>query len=242
MCIISERKRFYKQVYVYQKTETDIGSLYGVRLDHRDLKTPLKNLFLVPSEKLAIAVAQEWEDQEEYIETHYMHLTHLCNTAIDKPVFKTASDQITSILPFLDTDVLRCVSLDSEDLAHQQQQEWEPQITWFNSRFGTTVSTSADLLPQPISEADCSKVIVYLEQLNDWSLTSFAYGVESSKSLILTTAMFEDHITSSKAAELSLLETLFQARRWGKVEWSHDMDFKDLCCKLSAAKLLKLLT
>jgi hypothetical protein len=65
-------KRFYGLV------NRKWGSLYGVRLDHRDLKTPLKNLFLVPSEKLAIAVAQEWEDQEEYIETHYMHLVCVC--------------------------------------------------------------------------------------------------------------------------------------------------------------------
>ena len=50
-------------------------------LDHRKLKTPLRNLFLVPSKPLAAAVAQEWQDQQEFIQPTFMHL--VCAAHID---------------------------------------------------------------------------------------------------------------------------------------------------------------
>ena len=45
-----------------------------MNLDKRKLKTPLGKLFQVPSEALALAVAQEWNSQKEFIKRHNMHL------------------------------------------------------------------------------------------------------------------------------------------------------------------------
>ena len=56
------------------------GGVFGVSLDHRKLKTPLRNLFLVPSKPLAAAVAQEWEDQQEFIQPTFMHLVCATHT------------------------------------------------------------------------------------------------------------------------------------------------------------------
>ncbi len=47
---------------------------YGVRLDHRSLRTPLRKVFCVPSQSLAMAVAQEWRTQSSTIEPALMHL------------------------------------------------------------------------------------------------------------------------------------------------------------------------
>jgi len=75
----SERKRFYKNVSVYREDSKG----YGVKLDHRMLRTPLRNQFLVPSECLALAVAQEWEIQDKLVQLPLMHLTALCNSVLD---------------------------------------------------------------------------------------------------------------------------------------------------------------
>lgn len=77
-----ERKRFYKNVSVY-KEERGSREVYGVKLDHRLLRTPLRHVFLVPSEPLALAVAQEWDSQEGLVQLPLMHLTALCNTVLD---------------------------------------------------------------------------------------------------------------------------------------------------------------
>lgn len=45
-----------------------------MQLDHRSLRTPLRQLFLVPSEPLALAVAQEWDSQGQTLQPALMHL------------------------------------------------------------------------------------------------------------------------------------------------------------------------
>lgn len=52
----------------------DIGSGFGVRLDLRSLRTPLRKLFIVPREQLAVSVAQEWAAQNDIIIPSHMHL------------------------------------------------------------------------------------------------------------------------------------------------------------------------
>ena len=47
---------------------------YGVMLDHRHLRTPLRRKFVLPSEPLALAVAQEWNAQGTFVQPQLMHL------------------------------------------------------------------------------------------------------------------------------------------------------------------------
>lgn len=45
-----------------------------MKLDHRNLRTPLRKLFEVPTHPLALAVAQEWEAQGTFVQPALMHL------------------------------------------------------------------------------------------------------------------------------------------------------------------------
>ena len=45
-----------------------------MKLDHRNLRTPLRQPFVVPTYSLALAVAQEWNDQENHVQPSLMHL------------------------------------------------------------------------------------------------------------------------------------------------------------------------
>nr|KAF6398666.1 ATP synthase mitochondrial F1 complex assembly factor 2 [Molossus molossus] len=65
----AERKRFYQNVSI---TQGEGG--FEINLDHRKLKTPQAKLFTVPSEALAIAVATEWDSQQDTIKFYTMHL------------------------------------------------------------------------------------------------------------------------------------------------------------------------
>nr|XP_045232192.1 ATP synthase mitochondrial F1 complex assembly factor 2 isoform X3 [Macaca fascicularis] len=58
----TERKRFYQNVSI---TQGEGG--FEINLDQRKLKTPQAKLFTVPSEALAIAVATEWDSQQDTI-------------------------------------------------------------------------------------------------------------------------------------------------------------------------------
>ena len=50
---------------------------YEINLDKRKLKTPMGNLFRVPTESLAVAVMTEWHAQQDTIKRHSMHMVTL---------------------------------------------------------------------------------------------------------------------------------------------------------------------
>ncbi|KAK3789572.1 hypothetical protein RRG08_016251 [Elysia crispata] len=53
---------------------------YEINLDKRKLRTPHGNVFKVPSEPLALAVATEWNAQEKVVNRPNMHLTERWGT------------------------------------------------------------------------------------------------------------------------------------------------------------------
>ena len=80
--------------------------LYGVKLDHRNLRTPLKKVFLVPSEGLALAVAEEWQGQEKIVRPSLMHLTSLCNTVLDLPDKTPRDEAVKTLMNYTTFDTL----------------------------------------------------------------------------------------------------------------------------------------
>ncbi len=80
---------------------------YGIKLDHRNLRTPLQQLFLVPSEPLALLAAQEWEGQVGVVNPSLMHVTSMCNTLLDKPRLETRDTLTEELGAFLESDTLR---------------------------------------------------------------------------------------------------------------------------------------
>ena len=51
---------------------------YGVLLDHRKLRTPRRELLVLPTEPLALAVAGEWASQASLLQPSIMYLVSLC--------------------------------------------------------------------------------------------------------------------------------------------------------------------
>ena len=98
-----ERKRFYRHVSVYESE----GGLFGVKLDHRHLRTPLRKLFLIPSYPLALASAQEWAGQEGVVTPSLMHITSMCNTVLDNPNHRHRAEAMSMLANYLQSDTVR---------------------------------------------------------------------------------------------------------------------------------------
>ena len=98
------KKRFYRQVSVY-KEESGRG-WYGVQLDHRILRTPLRKPFLVPTEALALAVSEEWQAQKDKVQTSLMHLTALCNTVLDEQDKRPRQQAVEALVGYAASDTL----------------------------------------------------------------------------------------------------------------------------------------
>ncbi|XP_068834492.1 ATP synthase mitochondrial F1 complex assembly factor 2 isoform X2 [Capricornis sumatraensis] len=133
----AERKRFYQNVSISQGE----GG-FEINLDHRKLRTPQGKLFTVPSKALAIAVATEWDSQQDTIKMYTMHLTTLCNTSLDNPTQRDKDQLIRAAVKFLDTDTVCYRVEEPETLVELQRNEWDPVISWAErrSRSGATSS------------------------------------------------------------------------------------------------------
>lgn len=79
---------------------------YGVKLDHKFLRTPLRQPFLVPTEALALAVSEEWQVQEDMVQTSLMHLTALCNTVLDEQDKRPRQQAVETLVGYAASDTL----------------------------------------------------------------------------------------------------------------------------------------
>lgn len=120
-------KRFYEKAEV---AESEGG--FAVHLDGRPVKTPARNLLLLPTRAAAQIVADEFAAQEKLIDPGKMPATRLVNTAIDG-IAQDPQAVFEDILCFAGTDML-CYRADSpQELVSRQTENWDPLIDWMES-------------------------------------------------------------------------------------------------------------
>jgi len=227
-----EIKRFYKNVSLTQG-----NGCFEINLDHRKLRTPSGKLFQVPNEAIATAVANEWSAQEKIIKRHTMHLTSLCNTAIDNPTNTTRETKINAILQFLDTDTVCYRMEEPPELLVFQKEQWDPLLDWVKERYGIEMEATTGLGVPFIPEETRDIFYQHFMSYNDWSLVGIQQAIEVTKSLVITTALLDRHLGIERALELSRVEVLFQTGRWGNVEWYHEIERYGLQSRLASAVL-----
>ncbi|XP_028332551.1 ATP synthase mitochondrial F1 complex assembly factor 2 isoform X2 [Gouania willdenowi] len=229
----AERKKFYQDVSISQGE----GGLFEINLDRRKLKTPGGKLFTVPNEALAIAVATEWDVQKETLKFYTMHLSTLCNTALDNPTQRNKDQMISAALKYLETDTV-CYRVDEPyGLVELQNNEWDPVLHWIENRYNVTIGSSSNILGPEIPEATKDTFRQHLKSYNFWSLTGLEFVITQLKSVVLALGMIDRHLGVEQAVLLSRLEEEYQIRCWGNVEWAHDYDIYELRARTAAGAL-----
>ncbi|KAF5906288.1 TOM1-like protein 2 isoform X2, partial [Clarias magur] len=228
----AERRKFYQDVSISQGE----GGLFEINLDRRKLKTPGGKLFTVPNEALAIAVATEWDVQKDTLKFYTMHLTTLCNTAIDNPTQRNKDQMISAALKFLDTDTICYRVEEPPGLVELQKNEWDPVMDWIEKRYNVVIGSSSSIMGPQIPEETKETFRQHLNSYNLWSLTGLEYVISQLKSLILSFGLIDRHLTVDHAVLLSRLEEEYQIQRWGNVEWAHDYDMYELRARTAAEK------
>ncbi|XP_034952118.1 ATP synthase mitochondrial F1 complex assembly factor 2 [Chelonus insularis] len=225
-------KRFYRKTNIIQS-----GDKYEITLDQRKLKTPKGRVFEVSSRPLALAVALEWDSQEDTINRSNMHLTALCSTFLDNPQHLNKIDIVNYIINCLETDTILFQSDESEELYKLQVQRWDPIIQWFCDRYQVDIIKTKSISP-PIIPANTKDILIrHISSFDSAALQGFMYGVDVLKSVILMLAVCDRYLNVEQAVSLSRLEEEFQISHWGNVEWSHELNKQDLQSRVAAAAL-----
>jgi chaperone required for assembly of F1-ATPase len=142
-------KRFYEIVSV-KKVEDGAGAGYTIMLDGKPVKTPSKNLMVVPNLPLAELVAAEWVEQETHILPDTMPLTQLVNTRIEKIGQERAALE-AQILKYIDTDLLCYRAQTPDELVARQSVLWQKPLDWYAEYAGHCFAVTDGLkaLKQP---------------------------------------------------------------------------------------------
>lgn len=188
---------------------------FMARLDGKPILTPARRALVLPTERLAEAVAGEWRDQADVIRPATMPLTRLATTVVDVMPLRR-DDAIDELHGYASTDLLCYRAAEPAALVERQRQGWQPWLDWaelhLDARLAVTVGVEPIEQPAPALRA----LRAPLDRLDDWRLTGLHAAVGLTGSLVLGLALERAALDAAHALELALLDELFEIERWGE--------------------------
>jgi len=203
-------KRFYDRVETVQD-----GEAVGIALDGRAVRTPAGNDLHLPSAALAEALREEWDAQVGSIDPATMPMMQLACTVIDR-VRPNRALIVEQTAAYGGTDMLCYLSESPADLVARQREEWGAMLAWAADGLSAPLECASGVMhvTQPPESLEALKTA--LDGLDPWRLTAVAQMTQVLGSLVLALAVAEVRIDARKAFELSVLDEVFQAERWGE--------------------------
>jgi chaperone required for assembly of F1-ATPase len=126
-------KRFYTEVAV-APLGASLGEGFGLTLDGKAVHTPARSRLVVPTRKLAEALAEEWRAQGEHIDPATMPKTRLVNTALDG-VSREKEAVAAEIAKFAGSDLVCYRAGQPESLVAEQNAAWNPVLDFFRDKY-----------------------------------------------------------------------------------------------------------
>jgi chaperone required for assembly of F1-ATPase len=203
-------RRFYASVSVAAAPEG-----FAVHLDGRPARTPAKTLLLLPTERLAEAVAAEWAAQQEKIDVATMPLTRLSNTAIDG-VAERIDEVRTHIVNYAGSDLLCYRAEHPEGLVDSQRQAWDPVLGWVHQTFGVELKTANGIMPIAQADEDLVQLDRALADEPVFALTAIHIMTTLTGSALLALAVRHGRLDASSAWAVAHVDEDWQIAQWGE--------------------------
>ena len=191
------------------------GEGWGIRLDGRALKTPARAALEVPTQRLAEAIADEWQDVGENVDPRAMPLTGLANAAIDR-VAPDRNAFARGLANYAEAD-LACYRADGpRELISRQEEEWDKLLGWARRRYDVDFVTTSGLMHVAQPPATVERLSHAVAALDPFRLAGLSPLVTIGGSLILAIAVLEKAVTPVEAWEAASVDDRWQLERWGR--------------------------
>ena len=207
--MLSAPRRFYKSA-----TAAPAEGGWGILLDNKPLRSPAKRPFVLPTEALAAAIAEEWQAQGEKIDPRSMPLMQFAATAIDR-LADNRNGLIEEIAGYGRSDLICYRADEPASLVQRQEERWQPLIAWAAERYDITLNITAGIVVVEQPSHTLSTFRRVLEACDLFALTALAAATTAAGSLVIALALAEDRLSADEAADAALLDELFQAEKWG---------------------------
>jgi len=203
-------KRFYKEVSAAPGVNG-----FSILLDGKPVKTPGRRGLVLPTEKLAEAIAVEWQSQGADIIATTMPLLRLANTVIDG-VAINPGDVANAILRFGENDLLCYRAHQPPDLAARQAAGWDPLLDWVRQRHGATMTVAEGFAHVDQSLDALGALRQALEGCDPFTLGGLHVIASITGSTVLALAVAEGFIPGGTAFQLSRIDETYQVEKWGE--------------------------
>jgi chaperone required for assembly of F1-ATPase len=205
-------RRFYKSVDV---SPPDPVTGHAILLDGRIARTPGKRELRLASERLARAVASEWDAQQTSIDPARMPLTRLVNTAIDGVAFRMA-EVAADVAKYATSDLLCYRAAFPEGLVARQREVWDPVLAWIADQYGTTLAVGSGLMPIAQSPETSRSIAAAIQPLDPLRLTALHVMTTLMGSALLALAVLGGHLTPEAAWKAAHIDEDWQIAEWGE--------------------------
>lgn len=204
-------KRFYKAVAV----EAGEGG-FVVKLDGKAVKTPGRALLILPTERAAQLVADEFAAQGDVLDLASMPVYRLVNTAIDG-VAKDPQVVLEDILRFSSSDLL-CYRADGPDtLVRRQNEAWDAVIDWARAALGARFSLAEGVIHVEQPREAIAALGVHLGQRAEpLRLAALHVMTTLTGSALLALAVDFGELDAETAWNAAHVDEDFQAEQWGQ--------------------------
>lgn len=210
-----------------------------VLLDGRPVRTPKRNPLVVPSERLAHALAAEWNGVGETLDPRQLPLTGLANAAADivaadKPGFAAG------LARYGESDLLVYRADSPSGLVARQARQWDPLLEWARRRYDVTFDLATGIIHRPQPEATLARLREAIAARTPFELAGLSPVITIGASLIVGLALIEDAATPDTLWDAVMLDELWQEEQWGedalatkarearRAEWDAAVRFLDL--------------
>jgi chaperone required for assembly of F1-ATPase len=203
-------RRFWREVAI-----EPMSPGFAVTLDGREIRTPGKAPFVVPSLALAQLVAEEWRAQEGEVRPASMPATRMANSAIDK-VSRHHATVVADLAGYAESDLI-CYRAEAPlALRMRQQAEWDPLIEWVGTRFGAHLRVAIGIMPVSQAPAAVRPLAAEVARQDDFQLAALHDIVSLSGSLVIALSVIEGFRSPAEAWELSRIDETWQVEQWGE--------------------------
>lgn len=207
-------KRFFERA-----TASPVDGGFGVALDGRPIRTPVKAPLVVPNLPLAEAIAGEWNAQGDKLDPRSMPFTGLANAAIDR-IAPDPSRFSQSLAVFAESDLLAYRADHPAPLIARQSAVWDPIIDWARGRFDIAFIVTSGIMHQPQPESTINRLQAAVEIHKPFELAGLQPIVTISGSLIIALALLEQAIDTETAWAAGQLDELWQEEQWGEDDFA----------------------
>ena len=202
-------KRFWKEA---RTVEANGG--WGIELDERPVRTPMRALLQVPTRALADAIAAEWNAVEGDLDPRIMPLTGLANATVDR-VAPDRAAFAQGLARYAEAD-LACYRADSpRELGERQSREWDDLLGWARRRYDVdfAVTTGITHVEQPAATVE--RLSHEVAALDAFRLAALSPMVTAGGSVVAALAVLDGAMDAEKAWSAVTVDDAWQSERWG---------------------------